>query len=147
MGRYNQAMIQQMGRFWAVWRGRVLVHRSFRVKVQFNKELKKYIHNAYCLLQNLRVCKSREVMGEVCRILLRPHRVNYIQILLPRYWKVLALKRVQRRFARTLLRLERCGQLAERLDKLVLFSLQQRRTKKPSLLEKIMRGPGVEIFP
>ncbi|XP_078279396.1 uncharacterized protein LOC144606848 [Rhinoraja longicauda] len=43
------------------------------------------------------VCQSREVMGQVCRILLRPQRANYMWNLLPRYRKVLALKRVQRR--------------------------------------------------
>eukprot|EP00061_Rhincodon_typus_P015926 g43875.t1 len=71
--------------------------------------------------------KSREVVLEQCRIFFRPQLEYYVQFWCSRYRKdVIALERVQRRFTWMLPGREQFSN-EERLDKLKLFSLEQKR--------------------
>ncbi|XP_059831389.1 uncharacterized protein LOC132397106 [Hypanus sabinus] len=113
----------------------VHVHRSLEVASQVERVVKK----AYGLLAFISrgiEFKSREVMMQLYKTLVRPHLEYYVQFWLPHYRKdVEALERVQRRFTRMLPGLESMD-YDQRLRELGLYSLEKRR----------MRGDMIEVY-
>eukprot|EP00061_Rhincodon_typus_P002753 g18377.t1 len=85
--------------------------------------------------------KSKEVALDLYRTLLRPQLEGYVQFWSQHCWKdIIASEGMQRRFTRMLPGLDQFNH-EESLDKLGLFSLEQ-RTLRGDLIKvyKIMRG-------
>ena len=107
-------------------------------------QVEKVVKEAYGMLafigQNIEF-KNCQVMLQLYRTLVRPHLEYSVQFWSPHYQKdVEALERAQKRFIRMLPCMEGIS-YKERLEKLGLFSLEQRRLRG-DLIEvyKIMRG-------
>ncbi|XP_059510326.1 adenylate kinase 2, mitochondrial isoform X1 [Stegostoma tigrinum] len=120
----------------------VQVHSSLKVPTQVDKVVKK-AYGVLAFINRGIEFKSREVMLQLYKTLVRPHLEYCVRFWSPYYRKdVEALERVQRRFTRMLPGLEGLS-YEERLTELGLFSLERRR-KRGDLIKvyKIMRGMG-----
>ena len=118
----------------------VCVHRSLKAEGHVSGVVKK-AYGTLAFINRGIDYKSREVMLELYRTLVRPQLEYCVQFWSPHYRKdVIALEGVQRRFTRMLPGMKHLS-YEERLDRLGLFSLEQRRLRG-DLIEvyKIMRG-------
>ncbi|MDZ1603208.1 reverse transcriptase family protein, partial [Klebsiella pneumoniae] len=113
----------------------VYVHRSLKVATQVDRAVKK-AYGVLAFINRGIEFKSREVMMQLYRTLVRPHLEYCVQFWSPHFRKdVEALERVQRRFTRMLPGMENRS-YEERLSVLGLFSLERRR----------MRGDLIEVY-
>jgi len=80
----------------------VFVHRSLKAEVHVSRVVKRAYGTLAFISRGIDY-KSREVMLELCRTLVRPQLEYCVQFWSPHYRKdVIALERVQRRFTRML---------------------------------------------
>jgi len=118
----------------------VYVHRSLKVGSQVDKVVKK-AYGVLAFIGRGIEFRSRNVMLQLYKTLVRPHLEYCVQFWSPHYKKdVEALERVQRRFTRMLPGMEGRS-YEERLRDLRLFSLERRRLRG-DLIEayKMIRG-------
>ena len=129
----------------------VLVHESQKLSLQVQQVIKK-ANGMLAFIARGMEYKSREVMLQLYRVLVRPHLEYCVQFWSPYLRKdVLALEGVQRRFTRLIPEMRGLA-YEERLSRLGLYSLEFRRLRG-DLIEtyKIMKGldrvEAARLFP
>jgi len=124
----------------------VFVHRSLKAEGHVSRVVKKACGTLASINRGIDY-KSREVMLEMYRTLVRPQLEYCVQFWSPHYVKdVIALEGVQRRFTRMLHGMEHLN-YEERLDRLGLFLLRGDLIEVYTIMRGMDRVDKNQLFP